>query len=134
MSEEISTMETETPPEAGELTSLLKQENKAIIVKEALANGRVFPNADYNHYQNTYELLESLSNKYDTSIDAVALRFCLDAINPFMVLSGASEKDHLASNLLVDKFQLTGEEIQQIKTLAIKPISYWKERKQLPWV
>ena len=116
------------------MTSLLKQENKTIIVKEALANGRVFPNINYNHYQNTYELLESLSNKYDTSIDAVALRFCLDAINPFMVLSGASEKDHLASNLQADNFQLTSEEIQQIKTLAIKPISYWKERKKLPWV
>ena len=116
------------------MTSLLKNENKTIIVKEALANGRVFPNADYNHYQSTYELLESLSNKYDTSIDAIALRFCLDAINPFMVLSGASEKDHLASNLLADNFQLTSEEIQQIKTLAIKPSSYWKERKQLPWV
>ena len=116
------------------MTSLLKKENKTIIVKEALANGRVFPNKNYNHYQNTYELLESLSNKYDTSIDAVALRFCLDAINPFMVLSGASEKDHLASNLLVDNFQLTDEEIEQIKTLAIQPSSYWKERKQLPWV
>lgn len=116
------------------MTSLLKQENKAIIVKEALANGRVFPNADYNHYQNTYELLESLSNKYDTSIDAVALRFCLDAINPLMVLSGASDNDHLASNLQADNFQLTSEEIQQINALAIKPNSYWKERKQLPWV
>ena len=116
------------------MTSLLKKENKTIIVKEALANGRVFPNINYNHYQNTYNHLESLSNKYDTSIDAVALRFCLDAINPFMVLSGASEKDHLTSNLLADNFQLTSEEIQQIKTLAIKPISYWKERKQLPWV
>lgn len=113
---------------------LLKKENKAIIVKEALANGRVFPNADYSHYQSTYDLLESLSNKYDTSIDAVALRFCLDAINPFMVLSGASEKDQLASNLLADNFQLTSKEIQQIKTLGIKPSSYWKERKQLPWV
>ena len=113
---------------------MLQQEDKTIIVKEALANWRVFPNVNYNHYQNTYDLLQSLSNKYDTSIDAVALRFCLDAINPFMVLSGATEKEHLASNLLAKNFQLTSEEIQQIKTLAIKPSSYWKERKQLPWV
>ena len=116
------------------MTPLLKKENKTIIVKEALANGRVFPNINYNHYQNTYDLLESLSSKYDTSIDAIALRFCLDAINPIMVLSGASEKDHLASNLLAKNFQLTSEEIHQIKTIAIKPNSYWKERKQLPWV
>jgi len=116
------------------ITPLLKQENKTIIVKEALANGRVFPNADYNHYQNTYELLESLSNKYNTSIDAVALRFCLDIINPLMVLSGASEKNHLASNLMANNFKLNTEEINQIKKLVINPISYWKERKQLPWV
>ena len=116
------------------ISHLLQQENKTIIVKEALANGRVFPNADYNHYQTTYDLLKLLSIKYNTSIDAVALRFCLDAINPLMVLSGASEKDHLASNLLVDNLQLTSEEIQQINSLAIKPSSYWKERKQLPWI
>ena len=99
-----------------------------------MANGRVFPNANYNHYQQTYNLLETLSNKYDTSIDAVALRFCLDAINPLMVLSGASERDHLTSNLLANNFHLTGEEIRQIKNLAINPIGYWKERKQLPWI
>ena len=116
------------------MVPLLKKENKAIIVKEALANGRVFPNADYSHYQSAYDLLESLSNKYDTSIDAVALRFCLDAINPFMVLSGASEKEHLTSNLLANSFQLTSEEIMKIKTLATIPASYWKERKQLSWV
>ena len=116
------------------ISHLLQQENKTIIVKEALANGRVFPNADYRHYQSTYDLLESLSNKYDTSIDAVALRFCLDAINPLMVLSGASEKEHLTSNLLANSFQLTSEEIMKIKILATIPASYWKERKQLPWV
>lgn len=116
------------------ITPLLKQENKTIIVKEALANGRVFPNADYNHYKHTYELLEFLSNKYNTSIDAVALRFCLDIINPLMVLSGASEKNHLASNMMANNFKLNTEEINQIKKLVINPISYWKERKQLPWV
>tara|TARA_B100001173_G_scaffold298131_1_gene295417 strand:- start:977 stop:1921 length:945 start_codon:yes stop_codon:yes gene_type:complete len=116
------------------ITPLLKQENKVFIVKEALANGRVFPNEDYSHYQTTYQLLESLSSKYETSIDAVALRFCLDAVNPLMVLSGASEKKHLASNLMANNFQLTAEEINQIKNLEINPEYYWKERKQLPWV
>ena len=116
------------------ITPLLQQENKAIIVKEALANGRAFPNTDYNHYQTTYQLLESLSNKYNTSIDALALRFCMDAVNPYSVLSGVAEKDHLSSNLLAHNFKLTAEEINQIENLAINPISYWKERKQLPWV
>ena len=116
------------------ISPLLQQENKILIVKEALANGRVFPNGDYKHYQTTYQLLESLSNKYNTSIDAVALRFCMDAVNPYSVLSGVAEKDHLRSNLKVNNFQLTLQEINQIKNLAINPISYWKERKQLPWV
>ena len=116
------------------ISNLLQQENKILIVKEALANGRVFPNADYNHYKHTYELIESLSNKYNTSIDAIALRFCMDAVNPYSVLSGVAKKDHLSSNLLARDFQLTAEEINQIKNLAINPISYWEERKQLPWV
>lgn len=116
------------------ISNLLQQENKTLIVKEAMANGRVFPNGDYNHYQTTYQLLESLSNKYNTSIDAVALRFCMDAVNPYSVLSGVAEKDHLSSNLLAHNFKLTAEEINQIKNLAINPISYWEERKQLPWI
>jgi aryl-alcohol dehydrogenase-like predicted oxidoreductase len=116
------------------ISRLLKQENKTIILKEALANGRIFPNSNFSQYKNTYNALKAISKKYGTSIDSVALRFCLDSVKPYSVLSGVTEKDHLTSNLLTRNFNLTENEINQIKNLAINPYYYWNERKQMPWV
>ena len=57
----------------------LIQDNKKVILKEALANGRVFPNIAYPHYQSTYDYLTFLSKKYNVGVDAIALRFCIQA-------------------------------------------------------
>jgi len=107
--------------------------NKKVIVKEALANGRVFPNKNYTHYNEAYHTLKRLSLKYNVGIDAIALRFCSDTINPYTILSGASEPQHLISNLEVLNFQLTSSEIEELKRLSVHPNKYWEERKKLTW-
>ena len=112
--------------------TLLKQ-NKQIIIKEALANGRIFPNDNYPHYKEMYEVLKVLATKYNVGIDAIALRFCLDTIKPYKVLSGAKEVNHLADNLKALSFQLSSNELNKIKDHATSPFSYWKERKKLIW-
>ncbi|MEL6356102.1 MAG: aldo/keto reductase [Bacteroidota bacterium] len=106
---------------------------KRVIVKEALANGRVFPNEAYLHYNATYQKLQALSQKYQVGIDAVALRFCVDSLSPFVVLSGAASIKQLQENLLTATFQLTVEEIASLRALAIPATAYWEERKQLGW-
>lgn len=116
------------------MSAVLEQENKTLIVKEALANGRIFPNKLYGHYEDVYVVLNKLSKKYKTSIDGVALRFCLDVLHPFSVLSGASESAHLTSNLKALDFELSLEDLNELRGLAISPQFYWKERKNLPWV
>tara|TARA_B100000809_G_scaffold265167_1_gene323149 strand:- start:455 stop:1396 length:942 start_codon:yes stop_codon:yes gene_type:complete len=107
--------------------------NKKIIVKEALANGRVFPNDKFPNYQAAYQGLSRLAIKYQVGIDAIALRFCIDSINPYMVLSGASEEAHLIANLEVSNIELSTTDLNQIRELAVSPAAYWKERKQLEW-
>lgn len=111
----------------------LHARNKKIVVKEALANGRVFPNEKYNHYRSTYLLLQTLANKYQVGIDAISLRFCLDSLDPFKVLSGAASTSHLTSNLKADEFKLEADDRAALQECMVAPTVYWNERKELSW-
>ena len=105
-----------------------------LIIKEALANGRVFPNeGKYSDYKAHYVLLDKLSKKYKVGIDAIALRFCMDSISSHTVLSGASTEKQLAENLKAYDFELTKEELRGLRALKVNPDSYWAERKALEW-
>jgi len=116
-----------------EINKALKEFGKRVIIKEALANGRIFPNSKYPQYQKTYSLLQSLAKKYAVGVDAIALRFCLDLIAPYSVLSGSSEGKHLEANLKASKIKLTSDELILLKSLAVDPAFYWDERKKLAW-
>jgi aryl-alcohol dehydrogenase-like predicted oxidoreductase len=108
--------------------------DRTIIVKEALANGRVFPNNEkYPHYAAQYKLLTELGEKYNVGVDAIALRFCMDSIKSNIVLSGASTPEQLSENLKAYDFELTAEEINQLRFLRVSPDAYWEERKALEW-
>ena len=107
--------------------------DQRFIIKEALANGRIFPNKDYSHYQPMYRYLKILADKYAVGVDAIALRFCQDTLQPFMVLSGAAKKQHLEDNLLMNQFELTEEELMALKKFKIPADHYWKERKGMVW-
>lgn len=107
--------------------------NKKIIIKEALANGRVLPNESYPIYSPIYKQLKTLSDKYQVGIDAIALRFCIDTLPVYSILSGASNNAHLSANLKTLQFQLTNEEINLLRNMSVKPKDYWDERAQLTW-
>ncbi len=106
---------------------------KRIIIKEALANGRIFRNKNYPEYAYLYQTLEQMAKKYEVGVDAVALRFCVDSIRPFLVLSGASEDIQIKENLKSNRIKLEEEDINILKDFKITPDSYWSERKQLRW-
>lgn len=111
----------------------LSNQNKRTIIKEALANGRVFPNENYPNYSKAYKKLIDLSEKYETGIDAIALRFCLDSIPVYKVLSGASNVQHLSDNLKVSDFELDKSDVLALKELAVSTEFYWDERSKLSW-
>lgn len=111
----------------------ISKQNKRLVIKEAMANGRIFPNEKYPHYAKAYERLKQLAQKYNVGIDAIALRFCVDSIPIYKVLSGAANEQHLSDNLKTDDFKLEEKEIASLRELSISPIQFWKERKQLDW-
>lgn len=103
--------------------------NKQIIVKEALANGRILQ----KNFNKNLEYLELLAKKYNVGIDAIALRFIIDSLEPFSVLSGASQITHIKENLKAIDFYLSKEEIEQLKTTKQTTEEYWQIRKKLTW-
>jgi len=118
------------------LTQIVKEltaQKKRIVIKEALANGRIFPNREYPYYSNLYQELQRLAIKYKVGIDAIALRFCIDSIEPFIVLSGASNERHITENLKATQFKLEEQDLFSLQQLSISPEQYWQERKQLEW-
>jgi|TARA_R110002110_G_scaffold186691_23_gene393873 aryl-alcohol dehydrogenase-like predicted oxidoreductase len=115
------------------ISNELQKQNKRIIIKEALANGRVFRNAKYTHYNELYATLESLASKYNVGVDAISLRFCEQTIQGSIILSGASSAKQLEQNLKIDLFHLSEHELEKLNTFRVKAEQYWQERKQLSW-
>jgi len=111
----------------------LARQEKKIIIKEALANGRVFRNKGYKHYDGLYDNLERLSNKYGVGTDAIALQFCGQMFPKSIILSGASNITQLQENLRFNTFRLSEDELQELTAFKIDPTSYWEERNQLAW-
>lgn len=116
-----------------EVATNIVANGKRIIIKEALANGRLFRNKNYSNYNDLYNSLELLANKYEVGVDAISLRFCMDSINPFMVLSGASEEFQIIENLKANQIEIEQKDIDELKAFSIDPKEYWDERKQLNW-
>ena len=116
-----------------EILRELISQKKRVIIKEALANGRIFQTPKYPHYSQMYKLLNKLAAKYQVGTDAIALRFCMDRLEPFKVLSGASTQQHIKENMKAIEFKLEAQELNTLKGCFIPPKQYWAERKQLGW-
>jgi len=115
------------------LKEQLQHSDRQLIIKEALANGRLIPNEDYPEYKNLYALLMELAKKYNVGTDAIAMRFCMDNFPNAQVLSGANNKAHLQANLRANDFKLSAEEISKLLQHSIVVTAYWNERKKLEW-
>jgi len=116
-----------------EIIEEIIHENKSIIIKEALANGRVFRNESYPYYNKMYEVLEGISKKHNVGVDAISLKYCEQTVPNSIVLSGASTNVQLKQNLQLNTFSLSHNEIELLNSFKIAPEFYWKERKQLIW-
>ncbi len=115
------------------ITNELNKQGKKLIVKEALANGRIFRNDKFMHYCNLFDVLETMALKYGVGVDAIALNYCIKNIPESMVLSGASIHAHLEGNIKAKSFALSENEMQQLNGFRISEAMYWDERKLLAW-
>ena len=116
-----------------EIIDELHQQNKKIVIKEALANGRVFSNKNYAHSQEMYASLEKLSKKHNVGIDAIALKYCEQTIPKSTVLSGASNANQLKENLKINSFSLSADDVNLLNSFNTDAEHYWSERKNLEW-
>ena len=116
-----------------EMLAELISQNKSIVVKEAMANGRIFRNERYPNYNEMYSILDNLSKKHKVGIDAISLKYCEQTITNSIVLSGASNTKQLKENLKMNSFSLSIDDIEILNSFKTAPESYWIERKKLQW-
>jgi aryl-alcohol dehydrogenase-like predicted oxidoreductase len=100
-----------------------------VIVKEAVANGRLTPHS----HGPPAEPLTRIAAERGVGVDAVALAAVL--ANPWVsvVLSGAVTPAQLESNLAALQVDLDPADLEELATLAEPPERYWKERAALTW-
>ena len=97
-----------------------------VIVKEAVANGRLTARGDV-------PLLADAARSIDATPDALALAAVLAQPWADIVLSGATTEPMLESNLAAARVPLTEELLERLDGLREEPESYWETRSALPW-
>jgi len=111
---------------AGEALSEAKAFGWGVIVKEALANGRLTDNGSGEHIG----ALKRDDLARETSIDALALAAALSQPWADVVLSGAVTLEQLHSN--VAAVALT-RDVSDWPKMAESPAEYWNHRSMLAW-
>jgi len=116
-------------PSAGPALAEASAAGWGVIVKEAVANGRLTP-----HGQGpAAAVLGRVAARHGVGVDAVALAAVL--ANPWadVVLSGAVTPAQLESNLAAVGVELDAGELEELAALAEPPEAYWKTRAALSW-
>lgn len=104
-----------------------------IIVKEALANGRLTARNDDPAFAERRTLLEQESARLGCSIDQLALATVLDQPWADCVLSGAAKAEHLRSNTGAIDVQIDDRARSALDGLAEPVEEYWATRSRLSW-
>ena len=97
-----------------------------VIVKEAVANGRLTA-------RGAIPELDEVARRLGASPDAVALAAVLAQPWVHLVLSGAATREHLASNLAAWELPWDDEAAAVLSGLAEDPETYWQERSDMQW-
>jgi aryl-alcohol dehydrogenase-like predicted oxidoreductase len=116
-------------PSAGQALADAHERGWGVLVKEAVANGRLTPHG----LGPEQRVLRRVAERHGTSVDAVAIAAVL--ANPWadVVLSGAVSPGQLAANLAGATIRLGSDDLAELATLALPPDRYWAERGELPW-
>jgi aryl-alcohol dehydrogenase-like predicted oxidoreductase len=113
-------------PSAGAALAQAKACGWGVIVKEALANGRLTD----RHATDRVSRLKVCAEALDTTIDALALAAALSPPWVDVVLTGAVTVDQLESNLRAFDLVL---EAGSCPAIAEPPAEYWARRSALAW-
>jgi aryl-alcohol dehydrogenase-like predicted oxidoreductase len=111
-------------PSAGSALVEARSRGCTILIKEAVANGRLA--ADDGP-------LASVAVRHRTSPDRIAIAAALAQDLADIVLSGAVTPEQVRSNAAVSDLTLQPDDLAELAELAQTAERYWAERAELPW-
>jgi len=118
---------------AGEELSAAKKMGIGVIVKEALANGRLTIRNREQLFADRLNALSREAKRLRTTIDGLSISAVLAQPWADVVLSGAARMDHLRSNLGAVNVAWDQEAESALTWIKESPEKYWDERKGLRW-
>jgi aryl-alcohol dehydrogenase-like predicted oxidoreductase len=118
-------------PSAGSELAAARHEGIGVIVKEALANGRL-AGRDARLAAKA-SVLEREAGRLDAGVDALALAAALAQPWADVVLSGAVTTGQLVSNVRALDVRWDDQAWEALASLAEEPAMYWRKRSRLAW-
>jgi aryl-alcohol dehydrogenase-like predicted oxidoreductase len=109
------------------------QSGMGVIVKEALANGRLTDRNDDPAFAGKRFILERESSRLGCTIDQLALAAVLERPWADVVLSGAATPEQLRSNVAALNVRFDTQAREALSWLAEPVEQYWETRSRLPW-
>jgi aryl-alcohol dehydrogenase-like predicted oxidoreductase len=120
-------------PSCGPMLQKAHDEGMGVIVKEALANGRLTMRNLEPSFAHHLRRLTAVAARHHSTVDAVALAAALAQPWAGVVLSGAATLEQLDSNLGALAIELTPGDWEELTTLTEAPQTYWSTRSRLAW-
>ena len=113
-------------PSAGPALAAAHAEGMGVIVKEALANGRLTTRGDVPE-------LTTVARGTGQTPDALALAAVMAQPWADVVLSGAATVEELESNLVARALEPGRDVLEALDAIAEGPDAYWEKRSELAW-
>jgi len=120
-------------PAAGPTLASAHAAGMGVIVKEALANGRLTLRNHEPSFAHCLALLQQQAQRLQTTVDALALAAVLAQPWAAVVLSGATTVAQLQSNLAARTVAWDAEAATILAALAEPSPIYWATRSRLAW-
>lgn len=113
-------------PSVGEALGEAADAGRRVIVKEAVANGRLTPS-------DRHPELGALADRLGTTLDRLAIAAALAQPWAWRVLSGAATPDQVRSNVAAATLRLDDDTLAEALAYADKPDDYWAARSHRAW-
>jgi aryl-alcohol dehydrogenase-like predicted oxidoreductase len=104
-----------------------------VIVKEAMANGRLAGREQGPGPEAPGAVLDRVAGRHGVGLDTLAIGAA--AAQPWVdvVLSGAATPDQVRSNAAGAALALSGEDLLELEAATEAPQEYWRRRGELAW-
>lgn len=118
---------------AGAALAKARDMGVGVIVKEALANGRLTDRNGEAAFAPQLDKLKHTAQRLRTTVDGIALAAVLAQPWVNVVLSGAATIDHLHSNLRAAEVRWDEKAALELNALSQSQEDYWRTRSGLRW-